>query len=113
MKKPKVLKRVNKVGLNPQGNYRTLSGVEHFAAVWDESKLRHLLRRTLFGFKQEDFTTWKGKSLAEAVQLLVSSSPATLPPVNNYKDSSFSDPTVPAVPAHSFHQVHFYCSDSH
>ena len=96
MKKPKVLKRVKKVELNPQGNYRTLSGVEHFAAVWDESKLRHLLRRTLFGFKQEDFTAWKGKSLAEAVQLLVSSSPSPLPPVNNYNDSSFSDPTVPA-----------------
>ena len=96
MKKPKVLKRVKKVELNPQGNYRTLSGVEHFAAVWDESKLRHLLRRTLFGFKQEDFTTCKGKSMAEVVQLLLSPSPAPLPPVNNYNDTNFSDPTVPA-----------------
>jgi len=96
MKKPKVLKRVKKVELNQQGSFRTLSGVEHFAAVWDEPKLRHLLRRTLFGFKQDDFISWKGKSMAEVVQLLLSSSPAPLPPVNNYNDTNFSDPTVPA-----------------
>jgi len=96
MKKPKVLKRVKKVELNQQGSFRTLSGVEHFAAVWDEPKLRHLLRRTLFGFKQDDFTSWKGKSMAEVVQLLLSPSPTPLPPVNNYNDTNFSDPTVPA-----------------
>ena len=96
MKKPKVLKRVKKVELNQQGSFRTLSGVEHFAAVWDEPKLRHLLRRTLFGFKQDDFISWKGKSMAEVVQLLLSPSPAPLPPVNNYNDTNFSDPTVPA-----------------
>ena len=96
MKKPKVLQRSKKVNVSEQGKYRTLAGLQHFAAAWDESTLRHLLRRTLFGFKQEDINTWKGKTMAEVVQLLLSPSPAPLPPVNNYNDTSFSDPTVPA-----------------
>jgi uncharacterized protein (DUF1800 family) len=96
MKKPKVLQRSKKVKVNEQGSYRTLAGLQQFAAAWDESTLRHLLRRTLFGFKQEDLNAWKGKSIAEVVQLLVSPSQAPLPPVNNYNDANFSDPTVPA-----------------
>ena len=96
MKKPKVLQRFKKVNFNEQGSFRTLAGLQQFAAAWDESTLRHLLRRTLFGFKQEDLNAWKGKNMAEVVQLLVSPSQAPLPPVNNYNDASFSDPTVPA-----------------
>ena len=96
MKKPKVLQRSKKVKVSEQGKYRTLAGLQQFAAAWDEYTLRHLLRRTLFGFKQEDINAFKGKSMAEVVQLLVSPSPAPLPPVNNYNDSNFSDPTVPA-----------------
>lgn len=96
MKKPKVLRRSKKVKTGEQGKYRTLAGMQQFAAAWDESTLRHLLRRTLFGFKQEDINAFKGRSMAEVVQLLVSPSPAPLPPVNNYNDSNFSDPTVPA-----------------
>jgi uncharacterized protein (DUF1800 family) len=96
MKKPKVLQRSKKVKVSEQGKYRTLAGLQQFAAAWDESTLRHLLRRTLFGFKQEDINAWKGKTMAEVVQLLLSPSPAPLPPVNNYNDASFSDPTVPA-----------------
>ena len=96
MKKPKVLQRSKKVKVSEQGKYRTLAGLQQFAAAWDESTLRHLLRRTLFGFKQEDINAWKGKTMAEVVQLLLSPSPAPLPPVNNYNDTSFSDPTVPA-----------------
>ena len=96
MKKPKVLQRSKKVKTGEQGKYRTLAGMQQFAAAWDESTLRHLLRRTLFGFKQEDINAFKGRSMAEVVQLLVSPSPAPLPPVNNYNDSNFSDPTVPA-----------------
>lgn len=96
MKKPKVLQRSKKVKTSEQGKYRTLAGLQQFAAAWDESTLRHLLRRTLFGFKQEDINAWKGKTMAEVVQLLLSPSPAPLPPVNNYNDASFSDPTVPA-----------------
>ena len=96
MKKPKVLQRSKKVNFSEQGGFRTLAGLQQFAAAWDESTLRHLLRRTLFGFKQEDLNAWKGKSMAEVVQLLVSPSQALLPPVNNYNDASFSDPTVPA-----------------
>ncbi len=96
MKKPKVLQRSKKVNFSKQGNYRTLAGLQQFAAAWDESTLRHLLRRTLFGFKQEDLNAWKGKSMAEVVQLLISPSPSPLPPVNNYNDANFSDPTVSA-----------------
>ncbi len=96
MKKPKLLQKSKKVKFSGQGSFRTLAGLQQFAAVWDESTLRHLLRRTLFGFKQEDLTAWKGKSMAEVVQLLVSPSQAPLPPVNNYNDANFSDPTVPA-----------------
>ena len=96
MKKPKVLQRSKKVKVSEKGKYRTLAGLQQFAAAWDESTLRHLLRRTLFGFKQEDINVWKGKTMAEVVQLLLSPSPAPLPPVNNYNDASFSDPTVPA-----------------
>ena len=96
MKKPKVLQRSKKVKISEQGKYRTLAGLQQFAAAWDESTLRHLLRRTLFGFKQEDINAWKSKSMVEVIQLLVSPSPGPLPPVNNYNDTSFSDPTVPA-----------------
>ena len=96
MKKPKVLQRSKKVNFSEKGSFRTLAGLQQFAAAWDESTLRHLLRRTLFGFKQEDLNAWKGKSMAEVIQLLISPSQAPLPPVNNYNDASFSDPTVPA-----------------
>ena len=96
MKKPKVLQKSKKVNFSGQGSFRTLAGLQQFAAAWDESTLRHLLRRTLFGFKLEDLNAWKGKSMAEVVQLLVSPSQAPLPPVNNYNDANFSDPTVPA-----------------
>ncbi|MEY3649156.1 MAG: hypothetical protein RLZ13_2041 [Bacteroidota bacterium] len=96
MKKPKVLQRSKKVKVSEQGSYRTLAGLQQFAAAWDESTLRHLLRRTLFGFKQDDLNALKGKSMAEVVQLLVTPSQTPLPPINNYNDANFSDPTVPA-----------------
>ena len=96
MKKPKLLQRSKRIKFSGQGSFRTLAGLQQFAAAWDESTLRHLLRRTLFGFKQEDLTAWKGKSMAEVVQLLVSPSQSPLPPINNYNDANFSDPTVPA-----------------
>ena len=82
MKKPKVLQRSKKVKIGELGKYRTLAGMQQFAAAWDESTLRHLLRRTLFGFKQEDINAFKGRSMAEVVQLLVSPSLAPLPPVS-------------------------------
>ena len=83
MKKPKLLQKSKKVKFSGQDSFRTLAGMQQFAAAWDESTLRHLLRRTLFGFKQEDLTAWKGKTMAEVVQLLVSPSQALLPPINN------------------------------
>jgi len=96
MSKPKVIQTFKKGSNNSFANYRTLSGLQPLAVSLDDAKLRHLLRRTLAGFTQQEFKDLKGKSLTEVLQLLLSESVAPTPPVNNYNDSSFSDPTVPA-----------------
>jgi uncharacterized protein (DUF1800 family) len=95
MRKPRVIQAFKRDQKNDFASFRTLTGLQSVATAWDEIKLRHLLRRTLFGFKQGDVSALKGKSLAEVLQVLLTASVSPPPPVNNYNDANFSDPTVP------------------
>lgn len=75
---------------------RTFSGLRKSPPQLQNAEIHHLLKRTLFGIKQKDLALINGKSLTEALDLLLSPSPAPLPPVNNYNDANFTDPNVPA-----------------
>ena len=54
------------------------SGMKGYSKPWTELQLRHLLQRTLFGFANADFDFFKGKSMEECVDILLT--PRSLPP---------------------------------
>ena len=65
-----------------------------YSGTFGDAELRHLLRRTLFGFTQENLSLFAGKSLDEVVETLVTPAEWPPPPVNNY-DIEAKDPDVP------------------
>ncbi len=72
-----------------------LSGLEVYSGPFEKAQVIHLLRRTMFGVKQEDLEYFMGKTMEEAVDELLQVSPFPDPPVNNYNDSEITDPIVP------------------
>src|SRR6476660_4503241 len=74
---------------------RTHSGLTHFAPNLTTSNLIHLLKRCLFGVKWSEMLAFNGKSLDEVLNLLLTNDVVPLPPINNYNDSSYTDPNVP------------------
>src|SRR6476661_6721590 len=69
--------------------------VKPFSGTFGKTELIHLLKRTLFGAKRIDLTIYSGKTLSEVVNNLLGSEMSGSTPVNNYNDSSLSDPNVP------------------
>lgn len=68
-----------------------------YSGVFDAPQLRHLLRRTLFGFSKADIQAFAGLSLSDCVDILlgVSVAPTTpSPPVNEYQTLT-ADPNIP------------------
>jgi len=75
--------------------FRTNTGLLPYFPPFGNAEVIHLLRRVLFGVKQADISKVKGKTLDEVLDLLLTASPTPPPPVNNYNDTSYTDPVVP------------------
>jgi uncharacterized protein (DUF1800 family) len=72
------------------------SGLETYKKPWDESAVRHLLRRTQFGAPIAEVEYFKKHSAKKAVKELLDTTvnnPA--PPVNNYNDDKVTDEQIP------------------
>ncbi|MDP2175689.1 MAG: DUF1800 family protein [Bacteroidota bacterium] len=74
-----------------------VGSIAPYSGVWNETKLKHLLRRTLFGYSKSDLDFFKTKSMDEAVDILMdipTSSPT--PPINAYNTPRLIDPNINA-----------------
>jgi uncharacterized protein (DUF1800 family) len=85
-------KAINKTDLSFKS--RTNSGLSSYFPPFGRQEIVHLLRRTLFGVKQNNIKAISGKSLSEALDILLTAETVPAPPVNNYNDAAFTDPTV-------------------
>lgn len=74
---------------------RTRSGLAPYSGPWGTQEVTHLLKRTMFGATVADVNYFKTKTLAQAVDELITAAPVPSPPVNNYNDNT-ADPDVPA-----------------
>lgn len=74
---------------------RTMSGLTPYSGPWGTKEITHLLKRTLFGATIADVNYFKTKTLAQAVDELMTAAPPPAPPINNYNDNT-PDPDVPA-----------------
>ena len=66
------------------------SGLNPYSGAWTTAEVAHLLKRTMFGARKADIDFFKGMSVSQAVDSLLSvytTPPA--PPIKNYADSSF------------------------
>jgi uncharacterized protein (DUF1800 family) len=77
-----------------------ITGIEPYTGSFGKAELQHLLRRTLFGVRQNDLTRFANKTVAEVVETLLTPSAASLtptPPLKYYVEPQFNfDPEVPA-----------------
>jgi uncharacterized protein (DUF1800 family) len=73
----------------------TDSGIKAYKGVWGKEQILHLIRRSLFGATHSDYEYFSKLTLNESLDILLTPSIASDPPVNNYNDSSFTDPEVP------------------
>ena len=63
-------------------------GLQEYTGAWDTPQVVHLLKRMLFGARQQDIAYYKTRSLAETVDELLQA--ASIPsgfPLNNYSDN--------------------------
>ena len=73
------------------------ASVAPYTGTWDEKKLKHLLRRSLFGYSKADLDFFKTKSMSDAVDYIMDiPSTQPLPPVNGYNNPRETDPNIPA-----------------
>lgn len=75
--------------------FRTNTGLMPYFPPFGNAEINHLLKRVLFGVKQADINKVKGKTLDEVLDLLLINDAVPAPPVNNYNDTSYTDPIVP------------------
>jgi uncharacterized protein (DUF1800 family) len=75
---------------------RTFTGLSSFSPPFGRQEIIHLLKRTLFGAKQVNINILSGKTLSEGLDLLLNAEIVPAPPLNNYNDTNFTDPNVPA-----------------
>jgi uncharacterized protein (DUF1800 family) len=68
---------------------RTASGITPYTGDWDTAQVVHLLKRAMFGATVADIAYFKGMSMEQAIDVLLTPQGAPLPPVNNYG----ADPT--------------------
>ncbi len=76
--------------LRPSGQLS--SGLEPYTGPWALPQAAHLLRRTMFGAKQEDVQEALARTLDEAVDELLSTDPIPAPPVVDYNGPDVTDP---------------------
>lgn len=70
-------------------------GINQYAGAWNENLLKHLLRRTLFGFSKDDVAFFKNMTMSDTVDYLLTL-PLTQPdpPVNGYNKPGQIDPDI-------------------
>lgn len=86
-----------------QASYRPIvvAGINPYNGTFGKTELIHLLKRTMFGAKKADIDFFKGKTLLQVVDTLLSY-PAAAPtfPVNNYDNAAANPPQIDvAAPA--------------
>jgi uncharacterized protein (DUF1800 family) len=80
----------------PLSPIRTYSGLTPYAGPWTTNEVVHLLKRTMFGAKRADVDYFKGKTMLQTVdELLTPTVPMPAPPINDYSPGT-PDPNVPA-----------------
>jgi len=74
-----------------------LGSIANYSGVWGDAQVKHLLRRTLFGFNRSDVNFFKSMSMSDAVDYLLNiPSTQPSPPVNGYNTQTMIDPDVAA-----------------
>lgn len=63
------------------------SGLTPYSGAWTTNEVAHLLKRTMFGAKKADIDFYKGMSVSQAVDALLTTSAAPAPPVKNYPEA--------------------------
>ena len=73
-------------------------GLQEYTGTWDTPQVVHLLKRTLFGAKQQDIQYFKSRTLQQAVDELLqpTAAPSTFP-LNNYSVNGYIDPSGVAL----------------
>ncbi len=68
-----------------------------YTGAWGDAQVKHLLRRTLFGFEYSDIAFFKNMTMSDAVDYIMNI-PTTQPnpPVNGYNTQTLTDPDIPA-----------------
>jgi len=66
-------------------NYnRKIKGLAPYTGLWDKNTAKHLLNRTLFGFKKDELNTAVSDGLSVTLNKLLSAPLSPAPPLNNY-----------------------------
>src|ERR1700744_5897859 len=61
------------------------SGIQEYTGAWDTPQVVHLLKRTVFGATVNDINYFKGKTMSDAVdEILTPTAAPTSQPLNNY-----------------------------
>ncbi len=60
------------------------AGINPYTGIFGRTQIRHLLRRTMFGAKPADVDFFSGKTLAQTVSTLLTTTPEPAPPLNHY-----------------------------
>lgn len=81
----------------PTGLDLGAGSIANYTGAWGDSQVKHLLRRTLFGFDKSDIAFFKSMSMSDAVDYIMNI-PGTQPspPVNGYNTSTSIDPDISA-----------------
>lgn len=74
-----------------------VASIATYAGTWGEAQVKHLLRRTLFGYTKDDINFFKNMSMSDAVDYIMNiPSAQPSPPVNGYNTQAETDPDIPA-----------------
>lgn len=81
----------------PRHLQKTSTGVNTYTGTFGDAQLMHLLRRTMFGVKKQDLDYFRGKTMVQVVdELLTLPSNPPPPPLNHYGyNAAMADPDVP------------------
>lgn len=80
----------------PAERITLLGGLTPYNGPWGYAQAAHLLRRTSFGLKKSDLDALLPLTMDSAVNTMVNvATNPPAPPVNNYNNPEFTDPTVP------------------
>jgi uncharacterized protein (DUF1800 family) len=75
-----------------------VGGLNEYSGEWNTPQIVHLLKRTTFGSAISDLNYFRTKSMAEAVDELLTETPVpTSLPLNNYNVDGYMDPTGVAL----------------